>query len=42
MGKNAIKSPLEGKMLIKSLPRAILAKFESVNKLVGKIVLLAV
>ena len=41
MGKNAIKSPLEGKMLIKSLPRAILAKFESV-KLVGKIVLLAV
>ena len=31
MGKNAIKSPLEGKMLIKSLPQAILAKFESVK-----------
>ena len=31
MGKNAIKSPLERKMLIKSLPQAILAKFESVN-----------
>ena len=38
MGKNAIKSPLEGKMLIKSLPQAILAKFESVSRfLAGKI-----
>ena len=31
MGKNVIKSPLEGKMLIKYLPQAILAKFESVK-----------